>query len=177
MRERVKMMRTGLKWMIGWMTGKERARDTATVGEERSKKNDKEEKKNERRRLMEAEKGWEARMKKKRRRKKARTMLGRAMRGTTTCWQSDENIEMDEQKGNEERKREEDMTQWKWRDNVKQRNSHSRRGKFCILKADSQNVYFRSVGNLCLLEAGCFVSIQQTVREVNCFASHCSWLH
>lgn len=39
------------------MTGKERARDTATVGEERSKKNDKEEKKNERRRLMEAEKG------------------------------------------------------------------------------------------------------------------------
>lgn len=83
---------------------------------------------------------------------------------------------MDEQRGNERKKREEGMTQWKWKwkwsDNVKQRNSHSRRGKLCTIKADSRNPYLSSVGNLGLLATGYFVNIQETVREVYCFASH-----
>lgn len=57
--------------------------------------------------------------------------------------------EVDERRGNkEEKRREEDMTQWKWRDNLKQRNSRSWRGRFCTIKADSRNLYFSSVGNL-----------------------------
>lgn len=77
---------------------------------------------------------------------------------------------MDEQRGEKQRK--EEVTQWKWRDNLKQRNSRSRRGELCTLKADNRNLYFSSVGNLCLLATGYFVNIQHTVREVNCFASH-----
>lgn len=80
--------------------------------------------------------------------------------------------EMDEQTGNNGRnKREAGMTQWKWRHNLKQRDRRSRRGELCRLKADIRNLYFSSAGNLCLLAAGYFVNIQQTVREVNYFAS------
>lgn len=43
----------------------------------------------------------------------------------------------------------------------------------CTLKVDSRNLYLSSVWNL----PGYFVNIQQTVREVNCFASHWSELH
>lgn len=61
------------------------------------------------------------------------------------------------------------MTQWKWRDNLKQRNSHSRRGKFCTPKADGRNLYLSSVGSLCLLATGYMLIFIKWSERYNCF--------